>query len=206
MPLKSRFTTREISLLSLLSALWAAFEIYLGGFLKIFKIPFSGTLLTFLALIIIFSGRNSVPKRGSVIIMGFTTAFLKIIYLGGLAIYPIIGILIEAVLVELVLQKQSPTKPEYLLAGTVGLLWSFFHPFFAQGVLAGWGLLKVYVLVIERGTQFLGIEEQFAWFVFAALILIHFGLGLLAGSLGWKFSHIILHRYQAVHLREQHNL
>lgn len=202
MQLKSKFTTREIALLSLLSALWAALEIYLGGFLKIFRIPFSGTLLTFLGLIIIFSGRNSVPKRGGVIIMGFTTAFLKLVYLGGLAIYPILGILIESLLVEISLRKQSPAKVDFLFAGSVGLLWSFFHPFFAQGVLAGWGLVRVYALVIERGAQFLGVDPNMAWLIFLALLLVHLGLGLLAGSFGWKYSRIILNRYQTARIHE----
>lgn len=126
--------------------------------------------------------------------MGATTAFLKLVYLGGLALFPVTGILIESVLVELILKKQPPTRIEFLVAGSAGLLWSLFHPFFAQGVLAGWGLLRVYVLVIERGTRLLGIESQYAWIVFAVLIFIHAALGLLAGSLGWKFSRIILHR------------
>ncbi len=202
MSLKSKLSTREIALLSLLSALWAAIEIYLGGFLKILKIPFSGTLLTFLGLMIIFSGRDAVPKRGSVLIMGVTTAFLKLIYLGGLAVYPIIGILIEAFLVEWILNRQNPKKLHYLLAGAAGLLWTFFHPFFAQGILAGWGLLRVYSLVIERGVAFLGIAQHFAWIVLSILILIHVLLGVLAGTLGWKFSYLILQRCNPVQLRE----
>jgi len=200
--LKSRFTTRDIALISLLSALWAALEISLGSALRMFKIPFSGSILTFLGLFIIFAGRCSLSRRGSVLIMGVATAFLKLIYLGGLALFPVIGILIESVLVELILKKQPPTRAEFLIAGSAGLLWSLFHPFFAQGALAGWGLLRVYVLVIERGSHVLGIGSQYAWILFAVLIVIHIALGLLAGSLGWKFSHILLHRSHVTHVHK----
>lgn len=48
------FTTREITLLALLSTLWAAIEVNFGIVLQTLQLPFKGALLTFLALIILF--------------------------------------------------------------------------------------------------------------------------------------------------------
>jgi len=194
MRIKSRFTTRELVLLALFSAVWAAIEINLGFVLKIFRIPFSGTLLNFFGLLILFIARTSVPKRSTALLMGFTTALLKFIYLGGIAIYPVLGILIEVVLVEIALYKDQPEKINYLLAGALSLLWSFFHPFFAQGILAGWGLVKVYVLIVQRGASFLGIQEHQALLIFSVLILFHLILGVFVGLLSWKLTRIVFKR------------
>jgi len=194
MRLKTRFTTREIAILALFSVVWAAIEINLGFILKIVKLPFAGSLLTFLGLIVIFLGRNSVPKRGTAILMGVTTAFLKLIYLGGLAIYPIIGILVEVILVEIGLGGNYPKRAQFLTAGALALVWTFFHPFFTQGLLAGWGILKVYLLIVNKGAKLIGLQEQQALLIFTVLFGIHLGLGILAGSLSWKLSRIIYRR------------
>ena len=53
---KIRFTNREIALLALFSALWAIIEINLGLVIKMLRVPFSGALLTFLGLMVIFMG------------------------------------------------------------------------------------------------------------------------------------------------------
>jgi len=195
--LKIKFTNREIALLALFAALWAIIEINLGLVLKMFRIPFSGALLTFLGLMVIFLARNTVPKKGTVILMGFTTAFLKMIYLGGIAIYPIIGILIESVLVEIGLYKDNPGRFNYSLAGSLAMLWTFFHPFFAQGLLAGWGILRVYLLIAERGAKFLGIQEQQTLLIFLTVLIFHWILGISAGIAGRNLSVMVYRRYYA---------
>lgn len=194
--LKIKFSNREIALLALFSSLWAVVEINLGIVLKIFRVPFSGALLTFLGLIVIFVGRNAVPKRGSVILMGLTTAFLKMIFLGGMAIYPFIGIIIESVLVEIGLYKGKPTNFQFVLAGNLAMFWTFFHPFFTQGLLAGWGVLKVYLLIVERGAQFLGVQgHQSTSIIFFIVFLFHGIFGAIAGLVGSNFSTVIYRRY-----------
>ncbi len=193
--LKIKFSNREIALLALFSSLWAFVEINLGLVLKMFRVPFSGALLTFLGLIVIFVGRNAVPKRGTVILMGLTTAFLKMIYLGGIAIYPIIGIIIESVLVEIGLYKGRPTKFHFGLAGNLAMSWTFFHPFFTQGLLAGWGILKVYLLIVERGAQFFGIQgHQSTFIIFSIVLFLHGIFGIIAGLVGANFSTVIYRR------------
>jgi len=199
---KIRFTNREIALLALFSALWAIIEINLGLVIKMLRVPFSGALLTFLGLMVIFMGRNIIPKRGTVILMGVTTAFLKMVYLGGIAIYPIIGILIESVLVEIGLYKDKPKRYNYGSAGSLAMLWTFFHPFFTQGLLAGWGILKVYLLIIERGAKFLGIQEQQTVLIFLIVLLFHWTLGIIAGLAGWNFSAMIYRRYYTYRVSE----
>ena len=192
--LKSKFTTKDIALLALFAAMWATVEVNLGMVLRMFRVPFSGATLTFIGLIILFLARDSVPKRGAVLAVGFITAQLKFLFLGGIAIYPVIGIIAETFLVELSLVPNKPKQVNFLLAGASSLLWSLFHPFFTQGLLAGWGILRVYVVIIEKGAHFLAIQPQYFFLIFLIMVLVHLGLGLFAGIVGWKLSMLVYKR------------
>ncbi len=195
--MKTKFTTREIALLALLATVWAAIEVNLGILLQTLHVPFKGALLTFLALIVLFIGRHLVPKTGTVLLMGLTTAFLKFVFLGGMAISPVVGILIEVILVELCLFQQQPGVYNFCLAGAAGLSWTFIHPFFTQGLLAGWGILKVYKIFIEKGAALFGFEQEF-FSIFLLVFLCHLILGTIAGAIGYKFSLLIVRRYYSL--------
>lgn len=188
------FTSREIAQLALLSSLWAVIEIQWGFLLKSLKIPFSGAVLTTVAVILLCLGRSTVPKRGTALLMGITVAFIKMIVLGGIAIYSILGIIIEVALVEIGLGSRGARKRSFILAGALGVLWSLFHPFFAQGVLAGWGIIRVYMMIIGKGASISGLNERQALLIFALLIAYHIGMGVLAGYLGWQLPRLISRR------------
>ncbi|HDP97748.1 MAG TPA: hypothetical protein ENN22_00995 [bacterium] len=194
MRFKIKFTNREIAQLALLSSLWAVIEIYWGLLLRSFKIPFSGALLIFLGVIILCLGRSFVPRRGTAILMGMTISFIKLNFLGGIAIFSILAIMIEVILVEIGFSVNHPRKINYYLAGALGVLWSLFHPFFAQGLLAGWGILKVYQMIVGKGAAILGLNHQQAWLIFLALACYHIGLGIVAGYLGWQLPQLVYRR------------
>ncbi len=188
-------------MIALLATVWAAIEIQLGILLRTINTPFRGLILTFFALIILFLGRNMVPKRGVVFLMGLTAAFMKFLFLGGIAIYPVIAISIESFLVELCLFHKPPGKLQFYLAGALGMGWSFLNPFLTKGLLAGWGILKVYQMLIENGASLLGIKQQ-AFGVFIMLFGLHLVLGVIAGIFGCKFSRLIIRRYNGFVISE----
>ncbi len=200
--MRIKFTTKEIALLSLLSTAWAAIEVNIGILLQTLQIPFKGTFLTFLALIVLFIGRDLIPKRGAIFLMGLTTAFIKFMFLGGMAISPVIAILMEVTFVELCLFQNQPHKFSFYLAGAAAMTWSFFHPFFTQGLLAGWGILKVYKNLIEKGAAVFGLEQQF-FGIFLLLLCIHIVLGASGGAIGFKFSQFVLRRYYGLPVCER---
>lgn len=194
MKFKIQFSTREVTQLAMLTSLWAVMEIHWGLLLRSFKIPFSGALLTVVAVIILCLGRSSVPKRGTAMLMGLTIAFVKLIFLGAMAIYSILGIIIEVMLVEIAFAVNSPGKANFCMAGALAVLWSLFHPFFTQGLLAGWGILKVYVMIVGKGASILGLSDQQALLIFLSLAVYHIGLGIVAGYLGWQLPQLVYRR------------
>ena len=77
------------------------------------------------------------------------------------------------------------------------MTWSFINPFFTQGLLAGWGILKVYQNLIEKGAAILGFEQQF-FVIFLMLFFIHLIFGISGGAIGFKFSQLVLRRYYSL--------
>ncbi|MDW7680495.1 MAG: hypothetical protein SCK70_08015 [bacterium] len=194
MRFKIQFSNREIAQLALLSSLWAVIEVYWGLLLRAFKIPFSGALLMFLGIIILCLGRSLVPRRGTAILMGMTISFIKLNFLGGVALYSILAIMIEVMLVEIGFVMKHPRKINYYFAGALAVLWSLFHPFFAQGLLAGWGIVKVYLMLVGKGADILGLSDQLSFLIFLSLVFYHIALGIVAGYLGWQLPQMVFQR------------
>ncbi len=188
----SPFQLHDLTTPALLSALWAVIEIGVGLSLQAWKIPFTGSFLACISVVMLVSGRVLVPKRGTAVTMGSIVSFPKVIYLGGAAIYAIIAIVAESTLVELALWKARPQQWRYLLAGALALIWALIHPFFTQGLLAGWGLLKVYALLVERGAAVFGSRQ--VTIAIALLLGVHVGIGLIAGWYASRFTQMITNR------------
>jgi len=86
---------------ALFGALWGTMEISLGGILHLSRFPLRGIIMAVLGLLCLVVLRRLSPVPGVCIMAGFVAAFLKIFALGGLIPGPLLGILIEALLLEL---------------------------------------------------------------------------------------------------------
>ena len=96
-----RFSVRDLVYIGVFGALWGTMEITSGSILHVFNIPFAGAILSGVGIAIALIGRLFVPRPGSIVFIGLVTAFLKMFSLGGIIIYPVIGIIAESILAEL---------------------------------------------------------------------------------------------------------
>lgn len=175
--------------LALLSALWSVIEIGIGFSLQAAKVPFTGSFLAAITVVMLIIGRSYVPKFGTAIIMGLLLAFLKFIHLGGAVMFAVIAILVEAVLVELALWKSKPTIFRSVLAGCLALSWSLIHPFFTQGLVSGWGITKVYTILVGRGAEIFGASNM--TFTFSTLVFLHIIFGVCTGWFSIKMVRLL---------------
>ncbi|MFH1689232.1 MAG: TonB-dependent receptor plug domain-containing protein [Candidatus Eisenbacteria bacterium] len=176
-----RFTSREIALLGLMAALWGVIEITVGGMIKTWHIPFGGSFLSTFGVVILLTARGSVPRRWSSILIGVVAAGVRLASGFGGAVFAAIGIVAEALIVELVLSLWPSSRLRArLLAGTLAVMWALVHPFVVQGYMAGLGPAKVYSVTIGliAGQESLGSGQ--ARLVFLSLMLVHAILGVCA--------------------------
>ena len=187
-----RFNIRELVYIAIFGALWGAIEITSGSILHVFNVPFSGAVLSGIGIAIALIGRLFVPRRGSILFIGVVTAFLKMFSVGSIVLPPMIGILAESVLAELAVSALGkPRRASFMAAGALATLWTLVHPLFTQGILAGEGILKVYLRTISNGARVLRLDPSALIIVLLALVALHMVIGAIAGVVGWDAGKII---------------
>lgn len=150
------------------------------------NVPLSGAVLATIGLTVALTCRVFVPKRGATLFTGVIAMLLKLFSLGGIIIGPIIGILAEALIAEIVLALASkPNLLAFLISGSLGVLWTLFQPLVTGPLLFGRGLLDTWKDVITKGSKLLGLNPNAVLFIVLILVVIHLVLGGIGGWLGW---------------------
>lgn len=159
-------------MIGVLAALWAAVELSLGTTLHALHVPFRGAFLTLLSLIWMYAVRYIIPRRGSVLALGLTTAMVRWLLGGGFAPQISLAITLEALLVEIGLgpvriEKIPPFRAA--LGGALALGYTSVHRVLLWGVLLG-------------GAQGIAVPHGgWALALFAGSILLHMIVGGVGG-------------------------
>lgn len=184
-----KLSTRELATIAVFGTLWGLSEISLGSVLKSLNIPFSGAVLAAIGLTIALVGRAFVPKKGSTFFIGVIAMLLKLFSLGGVIIGPMVGIISEALVAEIVLSLMGkPSRVSFLLAGALGVAWTLLQPFVTGPLLFGRTLFVVWLDLLDSGTRLLGLDTNAALWIVVALLAIYLSIGGLAGWLSWDLA------------------
>ena len=187
-----RFSTRELVILTVFGTLWGAVEISLGSLLHVLNLPMSGPLLAAVGLSIALIGRLFVPRRGSTLYIGVIATVLKLFSIGSVVIGPMIGILVEAGIAEIVLTAFGrPRKTSFVLAGALGVLWTLVQPFFTGLLLFGRAIFVIWLDLLDRGSRLFGLDPGAAIWILLALGVVHLALGAAGGWLAWGSGHLL---------------
>lgn len=201
-----RFNTRQLVLLAVFGTLWGVVEIGLGAVLKSLDIPLSGAVLAALGLLVALTGRVFVPVRGSTLFIGVIAMLLKMFSLGGVIIGPMIGIFSEALIAEVILSIASrPSRPIFLLAGGLGVLWTLVQPFFTGLLLFGRGPFVIWLDLLDQGARLFSINASAALWIVAVMAGVHLLIGGISGWLAWDISRQLRVRLQGNQLQSINN-
>jgi hypothetical protein len=182
-----RFTARELVTLAIFGSLWGAIEMSLGSVLHLLNVPMTGTFLSATGLAIALVGRLFVNKPGATLFIGVITALLKMFGLGGIVIWPMFGIFMEALLADIVLSVlRRPSRIAFGLAGGLGVTWTLVHPFVTQGLIVGRDMFVIWLDTLDQGERVLNIDASIGVWLFLIMSTVHFGIGVIAGLLGWR--------------------
>ncbi len=185
-----KFSTKELVTLAVFGTLWGVSEITLGTVLKSINLPISGILLSTIGLIIALVGRVFVPRKGSTLFVGVIAMLLKLFSLGGVIIGPMVGIITEAVVAEVILSALGkPRRLSLMLAGAAGVLWVLVQPFVTNPLLFGRTLLDVWFDLLRRGSQLIGLDQSAVVGIMLLMVAVHVLIGSLAGFISWELGH-----------------
>ena len=181
-----KLSTRELATIAVFGTLWGLSEISLGSVLKSLNVPFSGAVLSAIGLTIALVGRLFVPKKGSTLFIGVIAMLLKLFSLGGVIVGPMVGIITEALVAEIVLSLSGkPRLFSFVLAGAFGVIWALVQPFVTGPLLFGRSLFVVWLDLLDTGSRLLGLKDNAVLWIIVGLLAIYLFIGVLSGWLGW---------------------
>lgn len=184
-----RFSTRELVTIAVFGTLWGIVEISLGAVLHALNIPLSGVVLSAIGLMIAMIGRLFVPRRGSTLFTGVVAMLLKLFSLGSVVVGPMIGIITEALVAEIILSlARQPRRIIFWIVGALGVTWSLLQPFVTNPLIFGRSLLVTWLDMVDRGSRLLGLDSSAAVGIVLGLLVIHLAIGCLSGWLAWNIG------------------
>jgi hypothetical protein len=187
-----KFSTRELVTLAVFGALWGLVEISLGSVLHAINLPLTGLSLSVIGVMVASIGRLFVPRRGSTIFIGVIAMILKLFSIGNILIGPMVGIITEAILAELILDVfPKPSLAAFIFACSGAALWTIVQPFVTGLLLFGRNLVLVWLDMLDMGNRLFGIPSQAAWGIVLALVALHLIVGGVGGWLAWKLGLVL---------------
>jgi len=175
----------DIILTALFGALWGVIELSLGTVLHASKLPFRGTILTIVAVVLISVSRSFITYKGSVIAISSVAASLKLITIPGFNITPFIAIIVEGIIGELVFTVLSYNFISSLITGSLILIYTLIHSFVMQGVFFGFNIYNVYIDIINSIGKSINYKGEISYLIIPLIVFIYIFLGSLAGWFGW---------------------
>ncbi|MBC8320561.1 MAG: hypothetical protein H8E34_07555 [Bacteroidetes bacterium] len=170
---------------AVVGGLWAALEIIIGSFLHNTRLPMAGTTLAFAGTVLLIGYYQLWPQKGLIIRAGLITAIMKSVSPSAVILGPMTGILLEAMLIELVILIAGNNIFSYVMAGILSVSTALFHKIVSLLIFYGFDLIKVYLNIINFALKQLKMSETAPKQVLLVLLLFYFVLGFTAAILGY---------------------
>lgn len=129
---------------AVIGGIWASIEIVVGSFLHNLRIPFAGTILATQGILILIAFNQVWRESGIIIRAGIITALMKSVSPSSVILGPMIGILMEAAILEFVLYIFGKRLLGIILASSLALSSALIHKVFSIIILYGWNITLIY--------------------------------------------------------------
>lgn len=173
---------------SVLAGLWAGIEIIAGSFLHNLRIPFSGTFLTLISIILVIGFFQIWPKYGIIWRAGLITALMKSISPSSVILGPMIAIALEGLIMEISVRIAGRNITGYLTAGILAMVGVLTHKVLRLYLLYGWDIFKIYEEMFAYTTGKMGFTHIQPMRAVLGLFLLYALLGALAAFVGYKLG------------------
>lgn len=132
------FTPKEIAFLGMMAAANSAVEISLGSLMHSLHIPGKSIILVTINMIIYFAAIKATGKKGSIIITGFITAFIKLIYGWEFSkLGPAFAIFSEAAIMELCVMLMPLKSWSSIVTGGIVKAYAMYFPLVSYLIFGG---------------------------------------------------------------------
>ena len=173
---------------ALFGALWGALEASVGTAVHLSRMPLRGMLMGILGLLCLVCLRRLQPRPGVCLLAGLVAAFLKIFTLGGLYPGPLVGIMVEAVAVELAMTLTGGRAFGAVLGGAVTLGTNPVQKLAMTWLVAGTEAMRSVVDIGEKTVASVGLQGLGPVAIVTALVTTQAVVGALGGLWAWRVA------------------
>jgi hypothetical protein len=173
---------------AVLGGIWASIEIIAGSLLHNLHIPFSGTIMAFISVVLMISFLQVWQVRGVIWRAGLIAGLMKSLSPSAVILGPMTGIMMEALVVELVILLLGRNLLGYLLAGVGALLSAVLHKLGNLFILYGTDMVRIYVNLFDFLQRQFGGEGMEARQLLMVILLAYSLLGILSSLTGYAIG------------------
>ncbi len=175
-------------IISILGTLWGLFETQVGTLLHAADLPFVGLFMMAFGVFFQTVARLVTRMRGSAVLMTIVVAFLKLLFVGGIALSTVVAIFIQSFVLELLYFSVFPSRMRMSFAGALAVSYSLFHPFLSMPVFMGLAFSDAYARIIGGGSLLLGLPKASGLVIFVLLVALHFAVGFFSSIVSFSFG------------------
>ncbi len=173
---------------AVIGGLWASLEIIIGSFLHNTRIPMAGTTLAFAGTVLLLGYYQIWPQKGLIIRAGLITAIMKSVSPSAVILGPMTGIMLEAVIIELIIMVFGNNIFSYIIAGVLSVSSALMHKIISLLIIYGFDLLEVYLNVLNFALKQIHIEAVKPLYILFFLLSIYVVIGTIAAIIGKKIG------------------
>lgn len=182
---------------ALVGTLWGALELSVGTVLHLSRIPLRGLVMVALGLICLTTLRRLRGRPGVIVTAGIVAAFLKVFTLGGLYPGPLIGILLEALVVEIVFDVAGTHRISAVLSGAIVSALTPIQMTVMIWLVAGRETLGATASAVSASMAQLGIAGVPPMLALGAVVVACALVGAGVGGWAWKLSSGVMGRLES---------
>jgi len=173
---------------ALFGTLWASAEITLGTLLAAARVPMFGTLMASIGVLCMVTARRLQPAAGATLAMGFVVMFLKVFFAGGLALGAVVGILSQALLLELAFTATRSTLPGAVVGGALAVATAPLQLFLFFLLFAGGDSVAALDQALRGFARTLGVAGPGTLALLAFFVGFNLFIGALLGAFSWRLA------------------
>ncbi len=169
-------------------SLWASVEIVVGSFLHNLRIPLAGSVLAAFGVLLLTAGHRAFPQRGLIWRAALVCALMKSVSPSAVILGPMIGILMEGVLLETMVRLAGGRAVGYLAGGALAVGWSMAQRMLNALIAFGPDVVRLYVDAYGFASRSLGVTSFGPFNLIAALVGLEVCAGAVAAVAGLRVS------------------
>lgn len=168
-----------------MGSIWASTEIIAGNFLHNLRIPFTGEIMTFFAVFFLVAASTKWRIKGIIWRAGLICALMKFFSPGSAVFGPMIGIMSEALALELAVRILGMNPFGFIIGGMVTLCLPLVQKIINYIIIYGWNLLVVFDKSAEYVMKRFGAGGMKPAHILIILFSVNALFGIIAAVSGY---------------------